>query len=100
MGNEMSYAESEIDMEQMTIHTVNYVPDYSKYKKECEKTGYYFPDSDSAYLQEEFVRKIFDDAWLVYNDWNRVASDIRLAINEIYARKQYDFTGSDYEGEF
>ena len=60
------------------------VEDYRAYREQEEKTGYTFAKADSEVLIGEVSP----------------AYSIRIAINEIYARKGYDFTGTAYENYF
>ena len=62
------------------------------------KTGYTFAKADSEVLKEEDLRKIYDQEKLIGEI--SPAYSIRIAINEIYARKGYDFTGTAYENYF
>lgn len=74
------------------------VEDYRAYREQEEKTGYTFAKADSEVLKEEDLRKIYDQEKLIGEV--SPAYSIRIAINEIYARKGYDFTGTAYENYF
>jgi hypothetical protein len=74
------------------------VEDYRAYREQEEKTGYTFAKADSEVLKEENLRKIYDQEKLIGEV--SPAYSIRIAINEIYARKGYDFTGTAYENYF
>ena len=74
------------------------VEDYLAYRDQEEKTGYTFAKADSEILKEEDLRKIYDQEKLIGEV--SPAYSIRIAINEIYARKGYDFTGTAYENYF
>lgn len=74
------------------------VEDYLAYRDQEEKTGYTFAKADSEVLKEENLRKIYDQEKLI-GEFSPAYS-IRIAINEIYARKGYDFTGTAYENYF
>ena len=65
------------------------------------QTGYYFENTSSEYLDENDLKEIFSELYhLEYHSWNEVSEIIRKCINEIYARKGYDFTGTKYEDYF
>lgn len=71
------------------------------YFREREEYDQCFCASDFSYLNESELRSIYEELFYVYNgSWYYVAEEIRLAINEIYANKGYDFTGTEYEQYF
>ena len=68
--------------------------------KEYAESGYIFEDSSQAYLNQEEVERRYFYETMITQDPASTVQEIRYAINEIYARKNYDFTGTDYERYF
>ena len=68
-----------------------------------EEKGFYFEDSDQRYLTEEEILaykealEICEACYLFGTDYEEF---LGYAINEIYYRKGYDFTGTSYEAYF
>lgn len=61
---------------------------------------YIFEESNVSYLNEAELRQRYSSAYTATQQPDVVADGIRYAINEIYAKKGYDFTGTSYEHYF
>ena len=64
------------------------------------KTGYIYADSAETYLDEIELNAKYLKLISLFGNTTWVEREIRYAINEIYARKGYDFTGTSYERYF
>ena len=64
------------------------------------KTGYIYADSAEAYLDEIELNAKNLELISLFGNTTGIKYEIRYAINEIYARKGYDFTGTGYEDYF
>lgn len=71
-----------------------------KIAAQYQEEGYFFKESNTAYLDKTAVRERYASIYTATQNADTTARDIRYAINEIYAKKGYDFTGSDYEYYF
>ena len=67
--------------------------------EEYDRSGCIFTDSSSERLAEKEIRTRFLNECCIAGQ-KGTANEIRLAINEIYAKKGYDFSGTDYESYF
>lgn len=79
------------------------IPDLLDFYQDYLKTGFYFANSAEDYLDKDQLYHIFKQMYYCdyrRNNYDKVLETIRYAINEIYARKGYDFTGTKYEEYF
>ena len=63
-------------------------------------TGYIYANSSNKYLDEIELNAKYMKLMGLLRTSTGIEREIRCAINEIYARKGYDFTGTDYEEYF
>ncbi len=74
---------------------------FAAYAADFEKTQCVFPDSSTEALDPEELRTRCSDFHRILGcDSEPIVSYLRYAINEIYARKGYDFSGTDFEKDF
>ena len=61
------------------------------------KTGYIYADSAEVYLDETELNVKYRRLVSLFGNTTSAEYEIRYAINEIYARKGYDFTDTEFE---
>ena len=84
------------------LEVINVYTDYDleDYGRAYLRSGRFFENSNSEYLDETEVRVHYMLECMLNTNKYYVLNDLRYAINEIYAAKGYDFTGTDYEDYF
>ena len=71
----------------------------AKFAATFAETGFVFPDSSTDLLDSEVVNDHFEREYELSTS-EQVIWEIEIGINEIYARNDVDFSGTDYEKYF
>ena len=71
----------------------------AKFATAYAETGFVFPDSSTDLLDPDTVQDRFEKEYEISTS-EQVIWEIELGINEIYARKGVDFSGTDYDNYF
>lgn len=71
-----------------------------KMAKYYAETGFIYPDSSQEYLNEIELNAKYLKLMKVLKEPDGIKRELRCAINEIYARKGYDFADTDHEDYF
>lgn len=100
VGSEIPFYSMEISYNTGEILNETDIYGLGEGAKEYAESGYIFEDSSQAYLNQEEVERRYFYETMITQDPASTVQEIRYAINEIYARKNYDFTGTDYERYF
>lgn len=100
LNSAIPYYETEVSISTFEIQKTKDLYDLSQTAAEYRDTGTIFKDSNTSFLDETEVRERYLNEYTISQDPRGIVSGIRYAINEIYARKHYDFTGTDYENYF
>ena len=99
-GSEIPFYSMEISYDTGEILNETDIYGLGESAEKYAESGYIFEDSSESYLNQEEVERRFFYETMITQDPACTAQEIRYAINEIYARKNYDFTGTEYEQYF
>ena len=100
LGNQIPFYSMEISYDTGEILNETDIYGLEEGAEEYAESGYLFEGSSRAYLNQEEVERRYFYETMITQDPASTAQEIRCAINEIYARKNYDFTGTEYERYF